>query len=277
MIIVAEILGVPVKSIRVESPDTNTLPEGGETHAQRGIAIGGAAVADAAIKLRRKLSKVACKLLNCEEKDLDFRDGEVFLRRNQRKKIQLGVLAKELCANGISLAEFGFFKSPREDIDPESGLGHPYGSFTFGCSIAEVEIDIETGTTKVLRIWPGLDAGKVIEPELVKGQLQGCAVMGLGYALMENLSLKNGAIQNPDLTDYIIPTIVDIPEIPDCVMVEHPYQHSAFGAKGVGEIALIATPPSIVNAIYQATAIRFRELPVTSDKVYFALKKRGKT
>jgi len=275
MMIVAEILGVPMHQICVESPDTTALPEGGQTHAQRGITIGGAAVANAAIKLRKKLNTLASEILRCKEEEVEIKEGKAFIRHNPSKNVPFEQLVDELYANGISPAEYGFSKSPREDIDPETGLGHPYGSYTFGCNIAEVEVDIETGIIDVLRIFPGLDAGKVIEPELVRGQMHGCTIMGLGYAIMEDLVVKDGVVQNPNLTDYIIPTIADKPEIPDCVMVEHPYRYSAFGAKGVGEIALIATPPAIVNAIYQAIGIRFRELPVTSDKVYFALKERG--
>ena len=271
MMIAAEILGVPLNDIRVEYPDTSALPAGGETHAQRGIAIGGAAVADAANKLRSKLNKLASEILGCEEWEIEIRDGKVF-RKGHISNVSFKHLVDELYARGICPADYGFIKSRREDIDPVTGLGNPYCSYTFGCCIAEVEVDTETGIVNVLRISNGIDAGKVINRELIKGQLYGCTMMGLGFALMEEVQLRDGAVQNQNLTDYVIPTFADIPEMTEPVLVEHPYRYSAFGAKGVGEIALIGIPPAIVNAVFQATGVRFRQLPLTNEKVYFALK-----
>jgi CO/xanthine dehydrogenase Mo-binding subunit len=111
--------------------------------------------------------------------------------------------------------------------------------------------------------------------QLIKAQLYGASVMGLGFALMEDVVVHDGSVLNPNLTDYVIPTIADKPEFPQVVVVEDQFPPSAFGVKGVGEIGMISTAPAITNAIYDAIGVRFRELPVTSEKVYFSLMGRG--
>lgn len=281
---VAEILGIPVDWVRVEMVDTASVPDSGETHAQRGTMIAGTAAVDAALKLRRRLNKLAAEILECDEKDVVIKDGKVFVKGHSNphssveqvvkevKSISFKALAKELYMRGLPPAEYGFIKARRGIPDPETGLGEPYAAYTFGCCIAEVEVDMEIGEVNVLKIYPGVAAGKIINPEAVKGQIYGCALMGLGMALMENVVIENGIIKTVDFTDYVIPTIKDKPDYAEPVYVEDEYRYSGFGAKGVGEIALIAIPPAIVNAIYDATGVRFYDLPLSSEKIFFRIR-----
>ncbi|MEM4154595.1 MAG: xanthine dehydrogenase family protein molybdopterin-binding subunit [Candidatus Caldarchaeum sp.] len=272
-IIVAEIMGVPVEKVHVETVDTSSVPDSGETHAQRGVMIGGTAAADAAIKLRNRVVKLAAEMLECSEEDIEIKQGNIFVRGIPTKSLTFKEVAKELYMRGISPAEFGFIKARRGVPDPETGQGDPYAAYSFACCVAEVEVDVETGRVRVLSVFPGLEAGTIINKELVKGQMYGCALMGQGFALSEKVVFKNGAVKLRGLGDYFLPGSKDFPELAEPVYVEDPYRYSAFGAKGAGEVALSATSAAIANAVCNATGIKFTELPITYEKVYFALER----
>jgi CO/xanthine dehydrogenase Mo-binding subunit len=270
--IVAETLGIPFESVRVETNDTTRMPDSGETHAQRGTFLGGTAALDAALKLRRRLTDLASAMLACRPDNVDIERGVVFDRLQPDRKIGFAELAREMYQRGINPAEFGFLLSRRGFPDPDTGQGDPYAAYTFGCTIAEVEVDVETGEVDVVKLHPGVAAGKIIQPEVVRGQVNGCGMMGLGYALSEKVMREKGWMLNGSYTDYVIPTVKDKPEMGPLVVVEDEYRYSAYGAKGVGEISFIATPLAVANAVYDAIGIRFYDLPLDSEKVYFAMK-----
>jgi CO/xanthine dehydrogenase Mo-binding subunit len=135
-------------------------------------------------------------------------------------------------------------------------------------------VNVKTGLARVLKIVAVHDIGKAINPQLVKGQITGGILMGIGQALMEDIILNKGETANPNFTDYLIPTAKDVPEI-HTVLVESDEPTGPFGAKGVGESVNIATPPAILNAIHDAVGIRIRELPATPERILSALKKRS--
>ncbi len=269
---VAEILGIPYEWVKVDANDTSRMPDSGETHAQRGTFIGGTAAVDAALKLRKRLNTLAATLLECSKGQVTIEDGVALCRGDPARKISFKDLVTAMYERGISPAEYGFIKAKRGYPDPETGQGVPYAAYTFGCTIAEVEVDVETGEVDVLRLYPGIAAGKIIQPEVVRGQVNGCGILGLGYGLMESVVTDKGSMVNDSFGDYMIPTIMDMPELMQYVMVEDEYKYSGFGAKGVGEIALISTPLAIANAVYDATGVRFYSLPLNSEKVYFGVK-----
>ncbi len=271
---VAEVLGIPFESVKVDVNNTGTMPDSGETHAQRGTIIGGTAAVDAALKLRKRMNRLVAEMWECSEEDVAFENGETYNLKSPQQRIGFKDLAWEMYMKGISPAEYGFIKARRGYPDPETGQGDPYAAYTFGCTIAEVEVDLETGQVSVLRLVPGVAAGKIIQPAVAKGQVYGCGMLGLGYATTERVLRKEGRILNSSYTDYLIPTIKDMPEMADLVVVEDEYKFSGFGAKGVGEIAFIATPLAIANALYQALGIRFCEMPLDMEKIYFALREK---
>lgn len=273
---VAEILGVPLEWVKVEVNDTSKVPDSGETHAQRGTIFGGTAAADAALKIRRNLNRIAADILKCREDEVEIRGGKAYNLNNPSRKIEFKTLAFEMYMRGFSPAEYGFILARRGYPDIETGQGDVYAAYTFGCTIAEVEVDLETGQVDVLKLNPGIAAGKIIQPEVARGQAYGCALMGMGFALTERVLKKEGKILNPSYTDYLIPTIKDKPELAEVVTVEDEYKYSAFGAKGLGEIALIATPTAIANAVYDAIGIRFYEIPLDREKICFAIKEANK-
>jgi CO/xanthine dehydrogenase Mo-binding subunit len=250
------------------------MPDSGETHGQRGTIMGGTAAVDAALKLRKKLNALAAEIMACSEQEITIEDGVASNLNDTSQKVSFKELVMQMYQRGISPSEYGFILARRGYADPKTGQGDTYSTYTFGCTIAEVEVDIESGQVDVLKLHPGVAAGKILQPEVVRGQINGCGMLGLGYALTEAVLNENGKIVNASYTDYVIPTMKDKPELANFICVEDEYKYSGFGAKGVGEIALISTPVAIVNAIHDAIGIRFYELPVTAEKVYFALREK---
>lgn len=271
--IVSEILGAPLESICIETPDTSSTPDAKPTHGSRGLMLGGTAAADAALRLRERMIKVASEMLECRTEEVELKAGAASRRGDPSSRIIFAELAEELYTRGVSPASYGFYASPKRYFDPETGLGVNYSVYAFAASIAEVEVDLETGETRVLKVWPAMDVGKAIDPLMIEGQIEGAVSQGIGFALMEDLILKNGVVMNPFFKDYIIPSALDTPEIAEPILVEKPYRHSAFGAKGVGEPAIISVVPAIVNAIHDATGIRFNKLPVTAERLYEAIRR----
>ena len=157
------------------------------------------------------------------------------------------------------------FDPPTKPLD-QDGQGTPYAVYGFGAHMAEVEVDTELGTVKLVKLTAAHDVGRAINPTLVEGQIEGGAAQGLGMALMEEFFPGKGE----NLHDYLIPTIGDMPLV-ESILVEDPSSIGPFGAKGIGEQALIPTAPAILNAIYDAVGVRIRKLPATPDKVRAAI------
>jgi CO/xanthine dehydrogenase Mo-binding subunit len=156
-------------------------------------------------------------------------------------------------------------------LDPETGQGKPFGTYVYATQIAEVEVDDETGEVSVLRIVAAHDCGRAINPMLVEGQVHGGISMGLGFALQEEMLFDGYGEQiNPNLTNYIVPTSLDMPEI-DVIIVETPDRTGPFGAKGVGEPTSVPTAAAVLNAIHDAVGVRLTSLPATAERVLKAI------
>ena len=272
--IVAEVLGAPLDAIRIEVPDTDSTPNAKPTHGSRGLMLGGTAAADAALKLRRRMVEVAADMLGCGKADIDLRGGMALNRGGPSAGVAFHELAEGLYVRGVSPGAYGFYASPRRFYDPETGLGVSYSVYTFAASVAEVEVDVETGQVDVVRVWPAMDVGRAIDPLMIEGQIHGAVSQGMGLALMERLVVEDGAVLNPNFKDYVIPSALDTPEVAEPIIVEEPYRHSAFGAKGVGEPAIISIVPAIANAIHHATGVRLNTLPITAERLHGALRRQ---
>ena len=271
--IVSEITGIPVNKIIIDLPDTDSTLNAKPTHGSRGLMMGGTAAAKAALMLRESMVKCAAELFDIPEDKVELRDNEAYDKDNPDTSIPIKELAEEIYLRGYDPGAYGYFKAPKRFFDPETGLGVNYSVYTFAATVAEVEVDTETGETQVTRIWPAMDCGRAIDPMIIEGQVEGAISQGLGFTLMENIEINNkGQILNPNFTDYVIPSSLDIPEIEPCIIVEKPYKYGAFGAKGVGEPAIISIVPTIANAIYHATGRRFSSLPIRPWTMHKALK-----
>jgi CO/xanthine dehydrogenase Mo-binding subunit len=163
---------------------------------------------------------------------------------------------------------------PPTSFDLPTGQGDAYICYSFSANVVELEVDTETGETRVLAVHSGHDAGRVINPTTGEGQVEGGVVQGLGYALVEEHALKDGRILNDQFSTYIIPTPLDVPQI-HTLLVEHAYPWGPFGAKGLGETPIIAVAPAVTAAIHHATGARLREIPATPERVWAALGQAG--
>jgi len=166
----------------------------------------------------------------------------------------------------------GTWNPPTVAMDPESGQGKPFSTYVYATQIAEVEVDDETGEVEILRICAAHDCGTPVNPMLVEGQVEGGVAMGIGFALQEEILFdREGRQINPNLTNYIMPTALDVPEI--MVDIVDSYDPTGpFGAKGVGEPSLVPTAAAICNAIFDAVGARIKSLPATPERVLAAIK-----
>ena len=272
--IVAEVLGVPLDMINIVFGTTDA-PDGGATHASRGTSIGAIGVLVAAAKLRERLARLASDLFNTDPEDVEFRDGRVYSRRT-RKEISWRELVEEAYSKGVELSATGYFFLPKGRFDDERGQGFAYPAYSFVAVAVMVEVDTWTGRVRVLKAWPGLAAGKIINPVQVEGQIEGAIAQGIGYVLHEELRFgTKGEILNADLTDYVIPTAMDVPlDIAKPVYVEDRFKYGPFGAKGVGEMAFIPIPAAIANAVSHALGKRVTRLPLTPENVLELIESR---
>jgi CO/xanthine dehydrogenase Mo-binding subunit len=167
---------------------------------------------------------------------------------------------------GYVLAAEATFDPPTSPLDAD-GQGEPYAVFGYGAHMAEIEVDMELGTVRVLKLTAAHDVGRAINPILLQGQIEGGAAQGLGLALMEEFVPGKGE----NLHDYLIPSAGDMPPV-ETILIEDPAPIGPFGAKGIGEQALIPTAPAILNAIRDATGARIHRLPATPDRVRAAIR-----
>jgi len=270
--IISEITGIPPENIRIELPDTDSTLNAKPTHGSRGLMLGGTAAAKAALKLRDSMTACTAEILDIPGDRIALADGRAYDKEDPETSISVRQLAEEMYNRGHSPGAYGYFKAPERFFDPETGLGVNYSVYTFAATVAEVEVDTETGEVTVLRVWPAMDCGKVIDPLMIEGQIEGAISQGMGFALMENMELKDGRVMNPSFKDYVVPCSLDTPQIEPGILVEEPYRHGAFGAKGVGEPAIISVVPAITNAIHHATGLWFNTLPVQPWTLHKALR-----
>jgi CO/xanthine dehydrogenase Mo-binding subunit len=245
--IVADALRVSPQLVRLETPDTALVPDSGPTVASRTCMVVGELLRRAAQGMRERLELFAERPLGG---DADFRT----------------VARRFLRDRGALRVESGYEKPPEIEWDEDRYRGDAYGVFSYACDVVEVEVDLDTYQTRVLRVVSANDIGQVVHPVLAAGQVEGGIVQALGYGLLEDVRWKDGRILNNQLTNYIIPTSVDAPEI-DVHWVPQPYRRGPFGAKGVGELPLDGLAPAVVAAIAQATGARVPELPVTPERL----------
>ena len=276
--ICAEALGVRVEDVKIVNGDTSVNPYGWGVRGSRTTTIDGMATRLASLEARGMLFKGAAELLECDAADLDARDGKIFVKSSPERQITHQQAYMKIYDRPGSEAVYTAvsYDSPSESPDPVTGYGNWSAAYSFGVKLAEVEVDTETGAVEVLRIVSANDVGTVVNPAGAQGQLDGGALMGVGYALMEDFQVEGGQPVNPNWLDYKFPTTQDMPEL-EAVLVETENPSGPYGAKGLGEMVQLATEPAIANAICDAVGVRIPTLPITPEKVLNALReKEGK-
>ncbi|UCG66704.1 MAG: xanthine dehydrogenase family protein molybdopterin-binding subunit [Deltaproteobacteria bacterium] len=273
--IVAERLGLPLNTVHVATVDTDISPFGFGSFATRGTLMGGNGVLAAANEALKQLAEVAADMLEVNPGDIQCRNEGFFVKGSPDTSVPFKEVANQaaFARRGAPVVGVGFYKPLTVFPDPETKYGNISPAYPFACQIAEVEVDPDTGQVIVLNFAAAHDVGRAINPMATEGQIQGGVAQGLGWTLMENMVTEKEGIGNPDFLDYITPTALDVPNITP-ILVEPIEPNGPYGAKGIGEPALNPAMSAITNAIYNATGIRIKELPVSAEKILAELKKR---
>ena len=273
--IVAECMGVCLEDVTVLNSDTSVKPWDVGTHASRTTFIAGNAAQRAAEDAKRQILEAAAKLLRVPAADLEARGRLIFPRGEASRAVSFDKVVRSMHyrEGGNVVVGTGWYDPPTHLVDKDTYKGNISAAYGFGAQAVKVEVDIETGKVRVLRIVAAHDVGRAINPMYVEGQIEGGIQMGIGYALTEQLQVREGRILNPSFLDYRVPTALDMPTV-ESVIIETADPKGPYGAKGVGEMGVTPTAPAIANAIYNAVGVRMTQLPMTAERVLRELKKK---
>ncbi|HEU4387807.1 MAG TPA: molybdopterin cofactor-binding domain-containing protein, partial [Blastocatellia bacterium] len=267
--IVGDELGVNLEDVELEEPNTSRVPDSGPTVASRTCMVVGRVVQLAAREVKDKLMRFAAELSG----EPDLRLVESSFVADNRRFATLAEVAREYASQRGELRCYARYASPPGIAwDDETYSGDAYPVYSWGAAVAEVEVDLDTYEVAVLKITTAQDIGRAINPTLAAGQIEGGMLQAVGYGLLEDVVWEKGRIVNNRLTDYIIPTSLDTPDI-DTIIVENPYPHGPFGAKGVGELPIDGGAPAIAAAIFNATGAFVTEIPITPERLHKAMEK----
>lgn len=272
--ILAETLGVDLEDIIISEADTGSSPfDFGAQGSRTTVAVGRACM-QAGQDLRRQILETASEMLQVPVEALELCDKAVCVEDAPHIRKTLAEIASYSMDERGGLIAHGTFIAPKTPYDPSTVSNHFYPTFhslSFHAHAVEVEVDPETGAVRVLRYMAAQDVGFAINPGFVEGQIQGGVAQAIGYALTEELVFgPDGRVLNPTLTDYKMPTIADIPAI-EPIIVQAPGPYGPYGAKGVGEPAVLPGAAAIANAVAHAVGVRIRSLPITAEKVWQAM------
>ena len=270
--IAAETLGLAADDVQVVSGTTD-MPMDTGAIASRTTYVSGNAVRLAAENARAVLFDAAAQMLKVMPSQLEAKDRRIQVKSFPQHGAAIGDVAQRSQVGlGMPPIGSGTWNPPTVAMDLETGQGKPFSTYVYATQIAEVEVDDETGEVEILRICAAHDCGTPVNPMLVEGQVEGGVAMGIGFALQEEILFdREGRQINPNLTNYIMPTALDVPEI--MVDIVDSYDPTGpFGAKGVGEPSLVPTAAAICNAIFDAVGARIRSLPATPERVLAAIK-----
>ncbi len=261
--IVAEALGLSFDRVRATFADTATTPFAHSTSGSTTTFTSGLAALQAAEDAKRQILETAEKMLEVEQGQIQLRDGFVSLVDTPEIRIPLGHVIRRH-KDRMIIGEAKLRAGSKTHIIN-----------SFAAHFTEVEVDPETGSVRVLRYIAVHDSGRIIHPEAARSQIIGGVVQGLGYALMEDIPLDpgTGTPLTLNLDSFKIPNLVDVPPI-EPVLIEHPDPFGPYGAKALGEPPLVPVAPAIANAVYDATGVRIRELPITAQKVLCGLQQK---
>jgi len=250
--IAAETMKVAIDRVQLVPVDSSRVPDSGPTVASRTTTIAGLAIIDAGQRLRRRISAVA---------------GELNINTEEGITARINEIARHMWMENINMGALGWAEGKPVDWQMEEGYGNAYFVYSYATHIAEVEVDLITGATSVERFIAVHDSGKIINPQTAAGQVEGGIAQGIGYVLTEEMISREGKILTDGLTAYRIPTIADIPQAVVVEFVEDPYPAGPFGAKGLGEVPLMASHAAVANAISHAVGRRLDHYPASPERV----------
>jgi len=274
--IAAQALGVSYSRIKCKAGDTEITPFDTGSFASRVTFISGNAALLGGQDAKLQILEIVAKDNNISIDELDIRAEKVIFKKDNRVLMSFDK-ALELCYSfkyGKQIIGRGSYNPKTTPIDFRSGEGNVSGSYGFEAQIAEVEVDTDTGVVTVLELWDAHDIGKAINPQSVQGQIEGSLAMGIGYTFYEDLRFKNGRVLNANFAGYRVPRSIGMPKM-NGILVETDELEGPFGAKGMGEAALLPTAAAVANAVEDAIGVRIMDLPITPEKIIKALKERA--
>lgn len=272
--IAADELGVPLEAITINNFDTDIGPMCTGTFASRVTFMDGNAVIRAAGDLKKKIKEWAAKAMEANPEDIEVADNKVFVKGAPAKAKTMAEVGTEVNWGGQFLVGTGsFIPGAGQTFDPETGKMTAVASLAFGACVAEVEVDLETGVVEVLRLIQVYEIGKAINPLLCRGQINGGAMLGIGFALTEDFAPYYPEINHAadNLADYIVTTAADMPREMIWDTVEVPHPNGPRGAKGFSEMTSSAAPPAILSAIHNAIGVWITDYPATPERILKAL------
>ncbi len=264
-IMLSELLGVNLNRIFYRPPSTSNIPDSGTTVASRGTLMGGGAIADGVKKIKKIMADNLADKLHCLPREVEFRDDALWGKDGA--KLSWDEAMKILYVRRTFPFAFGYFQAPSVTWDEENGQGDAYFTYVYSCQAAEVSVNKKTGKIKVLSVTAAHDIGKAVNEEMLKGQIYGGIVQGMGMALMEDFKIEKGHVKSLNYNTYKIPKSTDMP-IMKAIIIENSDPNSPTGAKGIGEPALEITAPAIANAVYNATGYRSYSYPIRIPEGY---------
>lgn len=272
--IVAEELGLKVEDVHVIHQDTDVCPWDVGAHASRTTFVAGNSALGAARKIRERLVEIAADALEAHVDDVVLKDRMVFVKGSPASQLPIAKLLRNShFKHGGQMMMADYFYDPANENMGRDFRGNMSATYSFGTHGVRVRVDEETGKVEILDYVAAHDVGRAINPLLLDGQVYGGVLMGIGYALTEQVILEKGRNMNPDFRDYKILTAKDaIPLKP--VVIETVDEAGPYGAKGIGEPGCVPTAPAIANAIYDAVGVRITDLPITPERILAAIKKK---
>ena len=259
-------LGIPLETIQVLGVDTDVVPYDLTTSSSRSTFHMGKAVQLAARDILRQLKQIAAMEYGVPEAQVTFAGGKIRLPEAQLDYSD--AMFKRFGMQGGTLVGEGQVKTSTKN---EFGEKSTSAFWFLAAGAAEVEVDVDTGRLKLVKYATAVDVGKALNPLGCRQQLAGAAITGIGQALFEEIAYDNGQPINPNFVDYVLPSLGDMPETIDPISVEVPDPNGPFGAKGIGESALIPVAPAIANAVFDAVGVRIKDLPIKAEKIFLAL------
>jgi CO/xanthine dehydrogenase Mo-binding subunit len=271
--IVAEQLGVSPGEVVVLMPDTDSAGYDAGSQGSRTTHIVGRAATKAAAEVRAKILDAAAELLEAAKDDLELAGGRVVVKGDPASGLSLGEVATAATFGAGPITGTGSYATKPPAINPSCASGLLFPSFptpTYHVHLAEVEVDPVTGHVDVVRYVVAQEVGKAINPDGVRGQIQGGVVQGLGYALYENIQIVDGRYQERRLETYRLPLAVDTPDV-EAILLEHPEAEGPYGARGVAEPPIVPVAAAVANAVADAIGRPISRVPITPDDVLWAL------
>jgi CO/xanthine dehydrogenase Mo-binding subunit len=263
----ADALGVPIGAIEIAAADTSRMPDSGPTVASRTLMVVGGTIARAA----QALSRTLCAFVEETYRAVGVTCADGVFKAGAREVAPFAeVAARWLGKRGALRVVEQYVHPAGIEFDEVNYRGAAYPCYGWSATAVELSVDSDTAEVQLDRVVTACDVGKAVHPVLAAGQIEGGTVQALGYALLEEVIWKDGRIVNPRMQNYLIPTSVDVPPI-ETILIENPYPHGPFGAKGIGELPMDGPAPAVTAALLHATGALVPELPATPERILRAL------